>query len=74
MCYVGCGIKIRKLKVHVCDSGTPSENVTSRWYNWSLIIPRRLAYKTLERFSFAFTANGKRQTGACLKSKKIIIF
>ena len=28
----------------------------------------------LERFSFAFTANGKRQAGACLKSKKIILF
>ena len=28
----------------------------------------------LERFSFAFTANGKRQAAACRKSKKIILF
>ena len=30
--------------------------------------------KTIERFSFAFTANGKRQAAACRKSKKIILF
>jgi len=28
----------------------------------------------LERFSFAFTANVKRQAAACRKSKKIILF
>ena len=28
----------------------------------------------LERFSFAFTANAKRQAAACRKSKKIILF
>ena len=28
----------------------------------------------IERFSFAFTANGKRQAAACRKSKKIILF
>ena len=29
---------------------------------------------TIERFSFTFTANGKRQAAACRKSKKIILF
>ena len=28
----------------------------------------------LERFSFAFTANGKRQAAACRKRKKIMFF
>ena len=29
---------------------------------------------SLERFSFAFTSNGKGQAAACRKSKKIILF
>ena len=41
-----CGIKIRKLKVHVDDSGNVSWNVTSRLSNCSFIIPGRLAGKT----------------------------
>ena len=28
----------------------------------------------IERFSFAFTANGKQQAAACRKSKRIILF
>ena len=31
-------------------------------------------HEIIERFSFAFTANAKRQAAACSKSKKIILF
>ena len=46
VCCVDCGIKMRKLKVHVDDSGNVSWNVTSRLFNCSFIIPGRLAGKT----------------------------
>ena len=39
-----------------------------------MIAPSQGTIITLERFSFAFTANGKRQVAACRKSKKIVLF
>ena len=52
-------------------------------YFESCVLLERLedSFMTIERFSFAFTANvkrqtanGKRQAAACRKSKKIILF